>query len=254
MIRAVTILLFLAAALSASGCGQTLRSPLELEPASLERYEASSWAAVLSSSVDQHGRVDYAGLARHHGDLDRFVAQLGAVGPGTRPELFPSREDRLAYYLNAYNAFTIFNVLSRPGISSVVDTKLDFFYSTRFVLDGEELSLYALESEVIRAGFAEPRIHFVLNCASGGCPRLPVEPFSGERLEAQLAAATAEFLTDERNVRLGSERVSLSAIFDWFREDFPPDPVSWINAQAPALALPPLPVDVLPYDWSLNTQ
>ncbi|MCP4501906.1 MAG: DUF547 domain-containing protein [Deltaproteobacteria bacterium] len=70
-----------------------------------------------------------------------------------------------------------------------------FFVWTQFRLDGQALSLYALENDVIRAGFHEPRIHFALNCASVGCPRLLRSPFLGSRLKIQLADATPRILT-----------------------------------------------------------
>lgn len=235
------------------------RSPaVELDPArlaALESFDDADLTEVLERFVDAQGQVDYPGLLAGRGPLDRFVALLGAVGPELRPELFPDANSRLAYYLNAYNALVLFNVLESWPLESVDDSKLEFFILARFRVDGRWTNLYDLENRVVRPQFGEPRVHFALNCASRGCPRLPREPFSAERLEQQLARETDRFLHEERNVRVRGEELSLSELFDWFSEDFEPDPLTWIRAAAPDLELPAHgTLRFEPWDWSLNQQ
>ncbi|MBL4849252.1 MAG: DUF547 domain-containing protein [Planctomycetes bacterium] len=243
--------------LALGGCTTTLRSPLQLDPAhvaGLTRFDAAPWALVLAKHVNSEGRVDYPSLLAERAPLDRFVALIETVGPRSRPELFPSRDARLAYYLNAYNAFVVFNVLERWPLTSVYDDALDFFVLTKFPLDGRELSLKELEDEVVRP-FGDPRVHFALNCASVGCPRLPQQPFAAEELQAQLTQETARFLGDPRNVSHSPRRIRLSEIFSWYEDDFAPDAVRWIAQAAPDLALPiEAEVEFAPYDWRLNRQ
>lgn len=240
------------------GCATTLRSPARVDPAALvrlDRFPTADWARVLSEHVDEAGRVDYRRLRLRRAPLDRFVALLAAVGPRNRPELFPRNSDRLAYYLDAYNALVVFQVLERWPLASVRDDMLRFFYWTRFVVDGEEISLYELENELVRPRFRDPRVHFALNCASRGCPRLPRTPFSGSDLSARLEEETQRFLHEERNVRLQGDVVRLSEIFSWYAEDFPPTPLEWIRRHAPDLDLPArADVTYVPYDWRLNAQ
>lgn len=252
-------LLLLAFAFGFAGCTTTLRSTLELsaaEVAAAEAFDLGRWAEVLSKRVDEEGLVDYVGLAAAPAALERFVAWLGAVGPTSRPALFPTRADRLAYYLNAYNALTLFNVLRRWPLGSVNDEPFEFFVSTCFLLDGKETSLLALENDLIRPQFKEPRVHFALNCASRGCPRLPREPFRPDTLKAQLRVEAERFLHDPRHVQGQGQSVLLSKIFEWYEEDFTPTPLAWIRAQAPDLDLPrePRSVEFRPYDWGLNRQ
>lgn len=192
-----------------------------------ERFSHADWGRVLARFVDARGRVDYQALAADRADLDRYLAAVGAVSPRNRPDLFPGREDRLAYYLNAYNALVIEGVLSRgPERESVWKGGLvsgyGFFAGRKFVLGGEETSLKRLEDRWIREDFADPRVHAALNCASLGCPRLPREPFEAEGLEARLDAAMTEFVGEVRNVSVDDAKrtVTLSKIFDWFEEDF----------------------------------
>ena len=223
--------------------------------AALERFPYDDWAAVLAARVDDKGRVDYEGLRADRAGLDQFVAMLADVGPTRTPDLFPTEPDRLAYWINAYNACTLHQVLERWPIESVGDSKTKFFYWTRYVVDGEARSLYAIENDIVRKQFDEPRIHFALNCASVGCPRLPNEPFLPRTLEAQLARETKRFLAEPRNVELKGDTLTLSKIFEWYADDFAPDARAWVAERRPALGSGPgTKVEFRAYDWALNKQ
>ena len=250
------IVLLAGCALLATGC-RTMRSPYDLsdEERAPDAFDQTDLGVVLERHVDGHGRVDYAALRADREPLDRYVARLEAVGPASTPERFPTDAHRLAYWLNAYNALVLFQVVERESLGSVGDAKLRFFWWTRFAVDGRRLNLYAIENDVIRGGFGEPRVHFALNCASLGCPRLPREPFEAERLEHQLARETAGFLAEERNVAIEDGAIVLSELFDWFAEDFGGDPAAWVRAHAPQRELPVgVPVHYRPWDWSSNAQ
>jgi hypothetical protein len=241
------------------GCFSTVKSNQHIDTeavAKLSSFDYTDWQAVLQTRVNSEGRVDYRALKKNRAPLDRFVALLSAVGPTTRPDLFESTAQQLSYYINAYNAFTMFNVINRlPEMKSVNDDIKSFFYFTEFEMDGAKISLYKLENELIRPKFQEPRIHFALNCASVGCPQLPAEVFRPETLEAQLARETTKFLHERRNVTVEGDKVVLSMIFKWYKEDFPPSVMTWIINQAKDLKLPSgAPVNHRPYDWALNVQ
>ena len=189
-------------------------------------FSYGDWQDVLESFVDEKGFVDYEGLQADREALDRFLEQLQAKGPDSTPNLFPTSNDRLAYYINAYNALTFEGVLGLdPDVSTVwgfSKTGYGFFVRMKVQLDGKETSLKKLEDDLVREGFKDPRIHAALNCASAGCPRLPREPFLPETLEEQLNAAMEEFVGEERNcsVDTAAGTATLSKIFDWFRKDF----------------------------------
>ncbi|KAA0254018.1 MAG: DUF547 domain-containing protein [Acidobacteria bacterium] len=236
-----------------------------------ERFSHADWGKVLARFVEARGRVDYEGLAGDRADLDRYLAAVRAVSPRNRPDLFPGREERLAYYLNAYNALVFEGVLARgPERESVWTGGLvsgyGFFVRRKVVLGGEETSLKKLEDDWVREGFADPRVHAALNCASLGCPRLPREPFEGEGLDARLDAAMTEFVGEARNVSVDGEArtVTLSRIFDWFEEDFlsferargsrDPRLADYVNRYRGALPRVPRDYRVrfFPYDKRLN--
>lgn len=219
-----------------------------------EHFVYDDLAAVLAQHVDDQGRVDYAGLKQARAPLDRFVALLSVAGPELTPQWFPTREHKVAYYVNAYNALTLFQVVERlPDFTNPYDNKITFWGTTRFLLDGKLTSLHALENDLIRPTFKEPRVHFALNCASAGCPMLPREPFLPARLEVQLARETSRFLGQERNVVVQDGALVLTQIFEWYGEDFPGGPEKWVRARRNDLS-PAERVTFRPYDWALNKQ
>lgn len=226
----------------------------------MKTFDNSDWAFVLKTYVDEQGRVDYAGLKASPEPLYRYVAMLGKVGPNTREDLFPTTGHMLAYYINAYNALTLYNVIERYPIKSVRDDRADFFVFTRFGLDNEDVSLHLLETKLIlkklkKFKTGEPRVHFALNCASVGCPRLPQVPFEGAALEQQLAQETREFLSEPRNYTVEDGVPVISQIFQWYGEQFTPDPLTWISDRMPAMKVPQgVKPKFRPYDWSLNDQ
>lgn len=195
-------------------------------PARASEFSYDDWNAVLAKYVDDNGLVDYQGLAADRRELDRFVTLIETTGPNSDPQAFPTREHRLAYYINAYNAHVFKGVLGlSPDAKTVwgfTGTGLGFFVRMKVIVDGDSMSLKSLEDDLIRAGFKDPRIHAALNCASVGCPKLPKVAFAPERLDEQLDAEMRKFVNEERNCKIDAAAgtVKLSRIFDWFREDF----------------------------------
>jgi hypothetical protein len=181
------------------------------------------WSALLSRVVTAEGKVDYARLIEERASLDRFVAELGTVSPDARPDLFPTEDDRLAYWLNAYNAFTLDAIVGEYPITSVWKARDgQFFQRRRHIAGGRAVSLDDIEHEVLRGRFGEPRIHFAINCGSNGCPALRPSAFEGEALRDTLRAATEQFLRNEWNCRVDhdSRRVFVSRLFKMYAEDF----------------------------------
>ncbi len=225
------------------------------------RAEAFSHAA-LDSVLQRYlhgGRVDYAGLVRDRGPLDRYLAATRAA----RPDEWP-REEQIAFWINVYNARVLEGVIRRPGLRSVMDVgkvlgvPTGAFFRGRFVAAGREASLNDIEHGILRAKFHEPRVHFVVNCASASCPALPEHPLSGGALDAELERATVRFLSDRsRNQVDPARELRVSSIFKWYRGDFKAVAGSvqaFVERHWPRRErfVPGLPVHFLEYDWSLN--
>lgn len=196
-------------------------------------FSHRSFEALLESYVDADGRVDYARwheLPASRQQLDAYLSAVSRFSPDTAPSRFAGRLDELAYWMYGYNAYVIRSVLDHWPLESVTDVKapleavrgLGFFYQLRFSFGGEFMSLLTVENRKIRKQFKDPRIHFVLNCASASCPiarpGLPI----GDDLEELLTEATADFINDTENVFVDHDKeiVYLSKIFKWYEEDF----------------------------------
>jgi hypothetical protein len=248
--------------------------PLEQAP---EGFDYGWWNDALGRWV-RGASVDYDAVLLEESGLRRFVATLGQLGPHSTPERFSTEPERLAYYINAYNALTLFGVVDNWPIDSVQDVHgwLDpragfgFFYGLRFPLDGRATNLYDLENEVIR-GFVDARIHAAINCASRSCPALRPFAFEPVRLDDQLDLVTRDFCSNPLHVRVDKEaqEIQLSAIFEWYQPDFeeharrlgrPATIIDFILGFAtPELAIAvaearnaDFKVVFQPYDWSLN--
>ncbi len=225
--------------------------------------EHESWHRVL----ERHGRgggLDYAGLAADRGDLDRFLADLA----GARPAAWPAGE-RLAFWINAYNAVVAHFVLERyPGLESVRDVD-GFFDELTHPVAGERLTLDEIETRGRDLG--DPRIHFAVVCASESCPDLRPEPFEAARLDRQLEEQTRAFLGQpDKGLRYDADRneLWLSSIFKWYAGDFTGGStvvaffargkvLGWVLEHLPAelrsaLEAKPPSVRYLDYDWGLN--
>jgi hypothetical protein len=239
----------------------------------------AAWDALLKRDVivapnGNSSRVDYAGFKRDQEALNLYLDGLSAVTAAEYQGW--TREQQLAFLINAYNAYTIKLVLTRyPGIKSIKDLgslvqspwKKDFFN-----LLGATRSLDGVEHGMIRApgAFDEPRIHFALNCASVGCPMLREEAYVAGRLEAQLESGVRRFLGDRTRNRFDAVagRLELSPIFDWYKADFEKGGqgtssvhqflaryADFIADEAVGHALVrrgKLPIRYLDYDWTLN--
>lgn len=191
----------------------------------------AAWDALLQRHValaqdGNSSRVDYAGFRADQGALQAYLDGLSAVTPAEYRGW--TREQRLAFLVNAYNAYTVALVLTRyPELKSIKDlgSLLQSPWKKQFfVLLGAGRSLDELEHGLVRApgAFDEPRIHFALNCASIGCPMLRNGAYVAERLDAQLEDGVRRFLGDRSRNRYdpASGELQLSRIFDWYKADF----------------------------------
>ena len=215
------------------------------------------WASVLERFVDEYGRVDFEGIAQAPADLDSAVAYIALTSPDSNPSLFANREATLAYYVNAYNALAMFNVVDSgiPGSLTGLQ-KFRFFWVKRFNIGGRPISLYTLENDVIRP-MGDERVHFVLNCMSVSCPRLPRTPFSSANLDRELSAAARLFFSEKRNLTILSDarEVKVSEILKFYREDFlrtSPDLTAYINRYLGAKIPSGYKVEYIDYDWTVN--
>jgi len=228
------------------------------------------WEKVLSTNVVDAGpasRVQYQVIKQTPGELLQYLSAVSSVTSMQFKQW--NNAQKLAFLINAYNAFTIKLVIDHYPVKSIKDIGSWFSSPWKkkfFTLLGQEISLDHLEHEMIRGdrGFAEPRIHFALVCASIGCPKLQVRAFTEQRLEDMLEEGTTVFLNDtSRNrVSVTDQELQLSKIFDWYADDFVKQAGTVEKFVARYLILDEntkrlinagnLDKTYLDYDWSLN--
>jgi uncharacterized protein DUF547 len=205
-------------------------------------------------------RVDYAGLKKDRAKLDQFLQELAQVDPDKL-----SSPEQMAYYINIYNAWTLWLILTKyPDLESIKDLGGLFSspWSKKIVkVGGKLLTLDNVEHDILRPRFKDPRIHFALNCASKGCPPLLNRPYTGTKLDKQLDQVTIVFINDPERTQLKGNTLRVTKLMDWYAGDFGHDPVGFVKKYARGGFKKKLEklgkeieVDFLDYDWSLNAQ
>lgn len=153
-------------------------------------HSHSTYSIVLNIYV-KDGLVDYASLKSNPKQLDLYLIRLSSVTEGDFKEW--TREQQLAYLINLYNAQTLRLIIDHYPIRSIKDIR-DPWHQNVVSLFGNKITLNALEHEIIRKNYDEPRVHFALVCAAMGCPKLPEQPFIASRLSMQLDEQGRNFL------------------------------------------------------------
>lgn len=196
-------------------------------------------------------------------ELQRYLRTLEAVSAEEFAKL--SKPERLAFLINAYNAFTLEWILIHYPVKSIKDTGSLFSNPWKktfpgFKLLGVSFTLDTIEHEWIRGKFTEPRIHFAVNCASQGCPSLARKAYTGPGLEQELIAAEREFFFNPRHFQLNGKMVDVSSILDWYGDDFKKVHGrlgNYLSQKAlefgfTPTTIPDLKISFNDYDWSLN--
>ncbi len=228
----------------------------------------SAWGGILSQYQIADGRVHYkrmkadveTGKAR---ELSAYLASLSRVPLSEYQQWNESQ--RLAFLINAYNAFTVKLIIDNYPVKSI--KKIGGLFSDPWkkkffsLLSGKIETLDAIEHEYLRKQFRAPEVHAAINCASFSCPKLQHEPFVPAKVEAQLEAAFKEFLADSSRNRYepANGKLWLSEIFKWFGSDFDAKYGGYLKAierLGPADAKKAIQtgakVEWISYDWSLN--
>lgn len=246
-----SLLLLIALALL-SGCATLVPIPESL-PNEFSGDPLASYASVLQSYVNERGEVDFPALQKHPTDLDNYVAYIARLPSSS----ISNPNERLAHYINSYNALSMYNVLA-SGIPKTHAgwAKIRFFYLRKLRIGGKDISLYSFENDVIRK-LKEPRVHFALNCSALGCPVLSKKPFSGRYLDQELDRVTRKFFSEGRNLRVdhANKKVYFSELLDFYTDDFiteySPSLIAYVNRYAPEKISEDYEIDFIPYDWTV---
>jgi hypothetical protein len=235
----------------------------------------TAWDGLVKKHVkwlpdNKQSRVDYAAFAKDRAELKKVLDALSAV-PKAEFDGWP-KEQRMAFLINAYNAFTVEVILTKyPDLKSIKELGLfnrGPWKNEFFTLLGAKHHLDWIEHEQLRPLYGDPRVHAAVNCASIGCPALRNEAFTAAKLDAQLEDGMMRFLGDRTRNRVADGKLQVNSIFKWFQEDFEKGQKGFKQVEdvfakyatqlsdkpeeQAAIKAKSLPIVHLDYDWSLN--
>ncbi len=228
-------------------------------------FDHSKFDTLLKTYV-QNDKVNYAALKQDK-RLDEYLQQLSEADP----EALPTREEKIAFWINAYNAYTLKLVVDNYPIKSITDLSVLGYLSLPFdspwkrkfcKIGGKMYSLDEIEHDILRAKFGEEQIHFAVNCASESCPVLRSEAYTGAKLGTQLREQAEAFLRDStrNHIKLEGNTLYLSKIFEWYRSDFESKKGSLLKyiaqffsgEERERLESGNITIKFLDYNWNLN--
>jgi len=220
----------------------------------------TDWTELLQKHVTERGDVDYLGFKQDSAQLNAYLDKLKDHHPNDKNW---TRDEQMAFWINAYNAFTVKLIVDHYPVKSIkeigsgpnipfVNSPWDIKF---FAIEGNEYDLNDLEHGILRPKFSEPRIHFAVNCASISCPRLWNKAYSAENLDQQLEQAARHFINNPDKNTLKESSYSVSKIFSWFRGDFKQGEesvIDFVNRYTETKIPSDATLEYLDYDWNLN--
>ena len=202
---------------------------------------------LLSTHVSSSGKVDYAGIKANMSKLQGYLDELA----GTDVKAL-NRNEQLAYWINAYNAFTIKKIIDNYPIGSITDLDGGKPWDSQFIkLGGTKYTLNNIENDIIRPQFREPRIHFAVNCAAKSCPPLLNRAWTASNLESNFQKQTKAFINNSTHNAISAGSAQVSKIFEWYGEDFG-DLKTYLNKYSSTKIEDGVTIGFKDYDWSLN--
>ncbi|TGE25454.1 DUF547 domain-containing protein [Hymenobacter aquaticus] len=223
-------------------------------PASLH----SPWTDLLRKHITRDGFVDYEGFIEDEDQLDAYLQSLRKTPPNAATW---SKPDVEAYWLNLYNAATIYTVLQYYPVASMSEIRVKVLKGYKSAWEdswinvgGKLYSLNTIEKEVLRPQFQDPRVHFALVCAATSSPPMLNEAYDGARLSQQLDAQARRFLTHTTLNQLAPTQVRLSSLFDWYAAEFGEGEklIAFLNRYGIVKIDPKATIEFLSFSWALN--
>jgi hypothetical protein len=236
----------------------------------LYAQEAHSLFTEILQDYVEDGKVNYKELCDDD-RLDAYIAQLAA----TNPDTIADDKARLAFWINAYNAYTLkvicehypiksINELHTGGLIIGMVLKKTIWDKPFVIINNRRITLNTIEHKIIRKRFRDARIHFALVCASQSCASLRSEAYEGAKLDEQLDDQGRKFFSqaNKNYFDIDTMQAHLSKILDWYSEDFGKNDeeillyISGFLSDDLAAAIRANPkkwkIKYTKYDWSLN--
>ncbi len=215
----------------------------------VSKPDHSVWDALLRKNVSSSGKVNYSGMKSSLTKINTYVDHL----EGFTDLSALSRNEKLAYWINLYNAVTVQLIASNYPVSSITKLHGGKPWDKKLITIGsKQYSLNNIENDIIRPRFKEARIHFAVNCAAKSCPKLLNEAFTGDQLSSQLRRQTKSFVNGSGN-DIAADKIAISKIFEWYKTDFKNgDLIAFLNDYSGTKINTDATIEFKEYDWALN--
>ena len=213
--------------------------------------QTSVFNELLQKHVTKDGIVDYKNF--DDVKLKKYITYLEK----TTPDNSWSENKQKAFWINAYNAYTIKLILENYPLKSIIDIKQEGKTAWKIPfanVGGETYTLDYIEHEILRKKFFDPKIHVGVNCASGSCPKISNSAFTAENVTSELTRLMNDFINDSSRNKISKEKIQISSIFDWFKSDFTKNGtiIDFLNTYSKTKISPDAKISYLKYNWTLN--
>ncbi len=215
--------------------------------------QTSTFNDLLQKHVTTTGIVDYKSFKNDEAKLDNYISYLEKTSPTNSW----SKNKQKAFWINAYNAYTIKLILSNYPLKSIMNIKEKGKTAWKIPfakVGGKTYTLDHIEHQILRKEFSDPKIHVGVNCASGSCPKLGNNAFTEQNIDAELSRLMKDFVNDTSRNKITAKKVQISSIFDWFKGDFTKkgSVIEFLNKYSDIKISPKAKISFLKYDWTLN--
>lgn len=211
-------------------------------------FSHTAFDALLKKYVSSSGKVNYNGFKADEKKLDAYLAQLEA----TPIEKSWSKNKKMAYWINAYNGYTIKLILNNHPVKSITDLHGGKPWDVKWIkLDGRTLSLNNIENDILRPTYKDARIHFAVNCAAKSCPTLLNRAWTEGNLNANFEKQAKAFINNANFNSISKNSIEVSKIFEWYKVDFG-NLIDYLNKYSTTKINSDAKINFMEYDWALN--
>ena len=220
--------------------------PIEAPKPKKASHEA--WDKLLRSYVSSTGKVNYAGFKSNKSALDAYLKHLEE----NPIESNWTRGEKMAYWINAYNAFTVKLIVDNYPLASITKLHGGKPWDVKWIkLGNKTYSLNNIENDILRPQYKDARIHFAVNCAAKSCPPLLNRAWTAANLNSNFEKQAKAFINNASFNKISADKVQISKIFEWYAGDFG-NIITYLNKYANTKINPSAKVEYLEYNWDLN--
>lgn len=220
-------------------------------------HKHEQWDELTKKYVTDKGFVNYKGFIKDSTKLNSYLDLLAA----NHPKESWSDAQKKAYWINAYNAFTIQLIIRNYPVKSIKDLggsiyRVNTPWDIKFIHLGDETyDLNNIEHSILRKKWDDARVHAVVNCASVSCPSLRRGAFIANELDKQMDEQMRTFINDETKNTIATDKAKVSSLFKWFSGDFKdnaPSVIEYINQYSKVKINSGAEITYQDYNWNLN--